>query len=114
MEENVNSINNILGVISNTSSESLISINSLLTSLNYISSYESFLQYKTHFLHIMNDIKDSLQYINDLSYRQIHHMQRDPSNSVPKCQLEFTSKSLGLKYNYDTIALAAEMQVAYL
>ena len=102
MEDNVNSINNIFGLICDTSSESIISIDSLLTSLNHIWSYESFLQYKTHLLHTMNDIKDSLQYINDLSYRQIHHTQSEPScDNTPKTQLEFTSKSLGLKYNYD-------------
>ena len=102
MEDNVNSINNIFGLICDTSSESIISIDSLLTSLNHICSYESFLQYKTHLLHTMNDIKDSLQYINDLSYRQIHHTQSEPScDNTPKTQLEFTSKSLGLKYNYD-------------
>ena len=102
MEDNVNSINNIFGLICDTSSESIISIDSLLTSLNHIHSYESFLQYKTHLLHTMNDIKDSLQYINDLSYRQIHHTQNEPScDNTPKTQLEFTSKSLGLKYNYD-------------
>ena len=101
MEDNVNSINNIFGLISDTTSESVISIDSLLTSLNHIHSYESFLQYKTHLLHTMNDIKDSLQYINDLSYRQIHHTQTNPYDSTTKTQLEFTSKSLGLKYNYD-------------
>ena len=104
MEDKINSSQNIFGLISETSLESLHTTDYIFTALNDIQSYEYFLQYKPQIQLAMKDIKDSLQYIYKLSNKQQNNQQNKPIDIIQqenKNQIEFTSKSLGLRYNYD-------------
>lgn len=104
MEDKINSNQNIFGLISETSLESLHTTDYIFTALNDIQTYEYFLQYKPQIQLAMKDIKDSLQYIYELSNKQQNNQQTKTISTVQqenKNQMEFTSKSLGLKYNYD-------------
>ena len=104
MEDKTNSSQNIFELISETSLESLHTTDYIFTALNDIQSYEYFLQYKPQIQLAMKDIKDSLQYIYELSNKQQNNQQNKMIGTIQqanKNQIEFTSKSLGLRYNYD-------------
>ena len=109
MENKSGSIKNILGIITDTSDESLQSVEYLNTVLNDIRSYDMFVKYLVNMKQAIKDIKDSFQYINELAKRCINYEcesesgccnDNDNGNDVLK-DGEFTSKSLGLRYNYD-------------
>ena len=104
MEDKINPSQNIFGLISETSLESLRSTDYIFTALSEIHSYEYFLQYKPQMQQAMKDIKDSLHYIYDLSNTLLNNQQNkvvDTTQQENINQMEFTSKSLGLRYNYD-------------
>lgn len=107
MESKSGSIKNILGIITDTSDESLQSVEYLNTVLNDIRSYDMFVKYLAHMKQAIKDIKDSFQYINELAKRCINYecenrCCNDNDNVTDVINDgEFTSKSLGLRYNYD-------------
>ena len=100
------SIKNILGIITDTSEESLQCVEYLVTVLNDIRSFDMFSQYLVHMKQTIKDIKDSFQYINELA-KQCVNYECESSCCNESVNLkdgnvnEFTSKSLGLRYNYD-------------
>jgi hypothetical protein len=100
MESKRRSIKNILEIITNTSEESLQSVMYLVTALNDIHSYDMFVKYVNHMKQAINDVKDSFQYINELA-KQCMCYECESGCGCDGNVNEFTSKSLGLRYNYD-------------
>lgn len=98
---------NIFEIISNTNNNSLTAVDFIYQALSALNTYDDFEKFKSQIFEAVYDIRESLQYVNDLVIKEIEekplqqNIQEEAKNVNYYTDNNITSNTLGLRYNYD-------------
>ena len=106
--QNIKKKPNIFDIISNTNNNSLTAVDFIYQALSALNSYDDFEKFKSQIFEAVYDIRESLQYINDLVMKELteksmqQNFQEEAKNdNYYTDNNNINSNTLGLRYNYD-------------